>query len=103
MLPPVPDPGPGPVKLAGHIGLLKKAWESSARVTKDDWQEWLRHFAVELLAQSPSPALRACHGLAQVRLCARWVHCVLRRARLRCGAHAAHVGVARCALLRACC
>lgn len=36
-------------------------------VTKDDWAEWMRHFSVELLAQSPSPALRACHGLAQVR------------------------------------
>lgn len=26
----------------------------------------MRHFSVELLAQSPSPALRACHALAQV-------------------------------------
>ena len=25
----------------------------------------MRHFSVELLAQSPSPALRACHALAQ--------------------------------------
>lgn len=36
-------------------------------MTKDDWAEWMRHFSVELLAQSPSPALRACHSLAQVR------------------------------------
>jgi FKBP12-rapamycin complex-associated protein len=47
--------------------MLRKAWESSARVTKDDWSEWMRNFSVELLAQSPSPALRACHSLAQVR------------------------------------
>eukprot|EP00878_Enallax_costatus_P008272 GHUV01008648.1.p1 GENE.GHUV01008648.1~~GHUV01008648.1.p1 ORF type:complete len:2405 (+),score=620.50 GHUV01008648.1:939-7217(+) len=61
------DPGAAaPVKLAGRIGMLRKAWESSARVTKDDWSEWMRHFSVELLAQSPSPALRACHSLAQV-------------------------------------
>ncbi len=46
--------------------MLRKAWESSARVTKEDWAEWMRHFSVELLAQSPSPALRACHALAQV-------------------------------------
>jgi hypothetical protein len=57
-----------PVKLAGQISMLRKAWESSARVTKDDWSEWMRHFSVELLAQSPSPALRACHSLAQVRV-----------------------------------
>jgi FKBP12-rapamycin complex-associated protein len=55
-----------PLKLAGQISMLRKAWESSARVTKDDWSEWMRHFSVELLAQSPSPALRACHSLAQV-------------------------------------
>ncbi|GBF92738.1 hypothetical protein Rsub_05107 [Raphidocelis subcapitata] len=61
------DPGAqGQVKLSGQISMLRKAWESSARVTKDDWAEWMRHFSVELLAQSPSPALRACHGLAQV-------------------------------------
>eukprot|EP00879_Flechtneria_rotunda_P007003 GHRR01007352.1.p1 GENE.GHRR01007352.1~~GHRR01007352.1.p1 ORF type:complete len:2075 (+),score=775.15 GHRR01007352.1:2-6226(+) len=61
------DPGAAaPVKLAGQISMLRKAWESSARVTKDDWSEWMRHFSVELLAQSPSPALRACHSLAQV-------------------------------------
>jgi len=48
--------------------LPPQAWESSARVTKEDWAEWMRHFSVELLAQSPSPALRACHALAQVRI-----------------------------------
>ncbi|KAF5842964.1 FAT domain-containing protein, partial [Dunaliella salina] len=28
--------------------------------------EWMRHFSVELLRESPSPALRACHSLALV-------------------------------------
>uniref|UniRef100_A0A7S1SYY6 Serine/threonine-protein kinase TOR n=1 Tax=Tetraselmis chuii TaxID=63592 RepID=A0A7S1SYY6_9CHLO len=46
---------------------LKRAWESSHRCTKDDWAEWMRHFSVELLRESPSPALRACHNLAQVQ------------------------------------
>jgi hypothetical protein len=46
--------------------ILRAAWESSQRVTREDWSEWQRHFAVELLRTSPSPALRACHGLAQV-------------------------------------
>jgi hypothetical protein len=61
-----PSPPPGPAKLAGDFSALRKAWESSARVTKEDWAEWMRHFSVELLGQSPSPALRACHALAQV-------------------------------------
>ena len=46
---------------------LKKAWESSQRSTKEDWVEWMRHFSVELLKESPSPALRACYTLAQVQ------------------------------------
>ena len=46
---------------------LRRAWESSQRSTKEDWAEWMRHFAVELLKESPSPALRATHTLAQAR------------------------------------
>ena len=49
-----------------NIANLRRAWESSQRVTKDDWAEWMRNFSVELLRQSPSPALRACCELAQV-------------------------------------
>jgi FKBP12-rapamycin complex-associated protein len=45
---------------------LKKAWEASQRSTKDDWNEWMRRFNVELLKESPSPALRSCFALAQV-------------------------------------
>lgn len=44
---------------------LKMAWEASQRTTKEDWNEWIRAFSVELLRESPSPALRACHALAQ--------------------------------------
>lgn len=46
---------------------LRRAWECSSRSTKDDWAEWMRHFSVELLKESPSPALRACHAIALVR------------------------------------
>jgi len=45
---------------------LKKAWEASQRSTKEDWMEWLRRLSVELLKESPSPALRACASLASV-------------------------------------
>ena len=47
---------------------LRRAWESSQRSTKEDWAEWMRHFSVELLKESPSPALRATYSLAQVCL-----------------------------------
>ncbi|KAG2491268.1 hypothetical protein HYH03_010473, partial [Edaphochlamys debaryana] len=62
---PPPDAGPPP-KLSVNATVLRRAWESSHRVTKEDWAEWMRNFAVELLKESPSPALRACAGLAQV-------------------------------------
>lgn len=39
---------------------LRRAWETSSRATKEDWTEWLRKFAIELLRESPSPALRSC-------------------------------------------
>lgn len=48
-------------------GTLRAAWESSQRSTKDDWAEWMRHFSVELLKESPSRPLRTCAGLAQLQ------------------------------------
>jgi len=45
---------------------LRQAWEASHRSTKDDWVEWMRRFALELLRESASVALRACWALAQV-------------------------------------
>ncbi|RKO90751.1 armadillo-type protein, partial [Blyttiomyces helicus] len=53
-------------KLPVNQQQLKKAWEASQRSTKDDWTEWIRRFSVELLKESPSHALRACHNLAGV-------------------------------------
>ena len=47
--------------------VLRRAWESSQRSTPEDWAEWARHFAVELLRNSPSPALRANYKLAEAR------------------------------------
>jgi serine/threonine-protein kinase mTOR len=55
-----------PVKLEVNEASLRRAWESSQRSTKEDWAEWLRRFSVELLKESPSPALRATCPLAQV-------------------------------------
>ncbi|KAL3515383.1 hypothetical protein ACH5RR_022285 [Cinchona calisaya] len=46
-------------------GRLRTAGEASQRSTKEDWAEWMRHFSIELLKESPFPALRTCARLAQ--------------------------------------
>ena len=56
----------GPDQLVVNEAVLRRAWESSQRSTQEDWAEWARHFAVELLRNSPSPALRANYRLAEV-------------------------------------
>ncbi|KKZ57818.1 FKBP12-rapamycin complex-associated protein [[Emmonsia] crescens] len=45
---------------------LKNAWDASQKSTREDWQEWIRRFSVELLKESPSHALRACASLAGI-------------------------------------
>ncbi|KAL2621813.1 hypothetical protein R1flu_002018 [Riccia fluitans] len=59
--------GPDSSSLKVNEGHLRSAWESSHRSTKEDWTEWMRHLSVELLKESPSPALRTCAGLAQLQ------------------------------------
>ncbi|XP_057977812.1 serine/threonine-protein kinase TOR isoform X2 [Malania oleifera] len=46
---------------------LRSAGEASQRSTKEDWAEWMRHFSIQLLKESPSPALRTCARLAQLQ------------------------------------
>lgn len=58
-------PDSGVKKLKVNEQSLKKAWEASQRSTREDWVEWIRRFSVELLRESPSPALRSCLSLAQ--------------------------------------
>eukprot|EP01133_Synstelium_polycarpum_P000171 gene171-204_t len=59
------SPEMGFKKLKANEQHLKNAWETSQRSTKEDWVEWIRRFSVELLRESPSPALRSCLSLAQ--------------------------------------
>ncbi|CAL0314575.1 unnamed protein product [Lupinus luteus] len=57
-------------KVRGHQvndGRLRTAGEASQRSTKEDWAEWMRHFSIQLLKESPSPALRTCARLAQLQ------------------------------------
>ncbi|KAI9108059.1 hypothetical protein K1719_020932 [Acacia pycnantha] len=48
-------------------GRLQTAGEASQRSTREDWAEWMRHFSIQLLKESPSPALRTCARLAQLQ------------------------------------
>ncbi|CAA0834265.1 Serine/threonine-protein kinase TOR [Striga hermonthica] len=48
-------------------GRIRSAGEASQRSTREDWTEWMRHFSIELLKESPAPALRTCAKLAQLQ------------------------------------
>jgi phosphatidylinositol kinase/protein kinase (PI-3 family) len=54
-----------PAELKLNESNLRKAWAASSQSTRDDWDEWMRRFSVELVRESPQPALRYCLELAQ--------------------------------------
>eukprot|EP00117_Sycon_ciliatum_P040328 scpid3818/ scgid5118/ Serine/threonine-protein kinase mTOR; FK506-binding protein 12-rapamycin complex-associated protein 1; FKBP12-rapamycin complex-associated protein; Mammalian target of rapamycin; Mechanistic target of rapamycin; Rapamycin target protein 1 len=47
-----------------HSLNLQVAWETSSRVSKEDWAEWLRRLSVEFLKESSSPFIRNCRTVA---------------------------------------
>jgi FKBP12-rapamycin complex-associated protein len=42
---------------------LKEAWNISQMQTREDWREWFESLSMELIKESPSPAIRACVSL----------------------------------------
>lgn len=52
-------------KLTVQESDLQILWQSTRRVSKDDWIEWLKTLSIGLLKESQSPALRSCKTLAQ--------------------------------------
>lgn len=44
---------------------LIRAWDARQRSTPEDWSDWMKGLSLQLLRESPSPALRACWPLAQ--------------------------------------
>lgn len=44
---------------------LQRAWDTSHRSSRDDWEEWMRRVSIQLLKEAPSAALRATANLAQ--------------------------------------
>ena len=61
---------PQPARLPVKQQTMRSMWESPRihheRVVEDDWLDWMRHLSVEMLRESPSPALRACAPVAQM-------------------------------------
>jgi len=43
---------------------LQRHWDVSQRTSREDWDDWMRRLAVQLLREAPAPALRATAGLA---------------------------------------
>jgi len=63
--PPLPPPARKEQRLKVNQENLRQAWNAQKRHRREDWHAWIRGFAIELLKESPSPALRACSELAR--------------------------------------
>lgn len=65
------DEPSAPMNLAGvsrhkvNYRNLQRAWDVSQRASRDDWDEWMRRFSIQLLREAPAPALRSTASLAQ--------------------------------------
>lgn len=53
-----------PSQLRVNQANLQRAWDVSQRTAREDWDDWMRRFSVQLLREAPSPALRAAADLA---------------------------------------
>jgi FKBP12-rapamycin complex-associated protein len=53
-------------KLPVNQQQLKAAWDRSNVTTRAEWLEWIRRLGNELMRESPSQAIRASRGLAEV-------------------------------------
>ncbi|KAF9509645.1 hypothetical protein BS47DRAFT_139059 [Hydnum rufescens UP504] len=56
---------PDSTKMVVNQQHLKQAWDVSQVNSKEDWFEWIRRLAIELMKESPSHAIRACVSLAE--------------------------------------
>ena len=43
---------------------LQRAWDVSQRSSREDWDEWMRRFAIQLLREAPAASLRSAASLA---------------------------------------
>ena len=61
------DPATGTLgkRFSMDAAKLANAWEARRRSSAEDWQEWMRALALEMLRETPAPALRCCSALAE--------------------------------------
>ena len=64
MSPPFQPSGNQTNKQKVNQGYLQRSWDVSQCASRDDWDEWMRRLAIQLLREAPSPALRASASLA---------------------------------------
>nr|CAD2185114.1 unnamed protein product [Meloidogyne enterolobii] len=48
-----------------NVDQLRRCWKIQTLTSREDWLQWLSTLRVHFIRQSPSPALRACTGLAE--------------------------------------
>ncbi|KAJ3431054.1 serine/threonine-protein kinase mtor [Anaeramoeba flamelloides] len=53
-------------KLLVDQNTLKDFWSVGNYSNQEEWDEWVTNFSLQLLRQSPSPAIRSCSSLAQI-------------------------------------
>ena len=53
-----------PSQLQVNQANLQRSWDVSQRSSREDWEDWIKRFSVQLLREAPSPALRAAADLA---------------------------------------
>ncbi|KRZ41765.1 Target of rapamycin, partial [Trichinella pseudospiralis] len=51
-------------KVVCNVEQLRKIWLTNRCVSKEDWIAWLKRFSIQLLKESPVPALRSCYSVA---------------------------------------
>lgn len=54
----------GPSRHRANYRNLQRSWDVSQRSSREDWDEWMRRFSIQLLREAPSPALRSTASLA---------------------------------------
>lgn len=47
-----------------NLEKLHRSWDVSQKTSREDYDEWMRRFSIQLLQEAPSAALRACAELA---------------------------------------
>jgi FKBP12-rapamycin complex-associated protein len=45
---------------------IKNEFDTSHKIMKEDWNEWMRRCSVEMLKHTPNPVIMSCFSIAEV-------------------------------------